>query len=237
MPAKKIVLTDSPELLAVVAASYFQREGFTLFPACAAEAAYELVEAEAPSMAILDLSLHGADGLVCCRRIKHDVLLGETPLLMLLPDGAGGELADACWEAGCDAVVERPLEESRLLDAACALLGISRRLERRFAVNFQLVFAAPGRKPHAASAINLNAGGMFMAAERLFPVGTVLLLELSIPGVAERVSCRGRVAWVNHPEWRKKSALPSGMGVQFRELPAHAGKELGAFFDSLTVNS
>ena len=220
MLAKKIVLTDSPELLSLLTSSYFQREGFTLFPAHAAEAAYELVEAEAPAMAILDLALHGAAGLSCCRRIKHDVLLGETPLLMLLPDGAGGELADACWEAGCDAVVDRPLEESRLLDTACALLGISRRLARRFPVSFQLAFAAPGRKQHAASAINLNAGGMFMAAEQLFPVGTVLRLELSLPGFAESLGCQGRVAWVNHPEWRKKTALPIGMGVQFLE-PRH----------------
>lgn len=237
MPAKKIVLTDSPELLSVVAASYFQREGFALFPVRAVEAAYELVEAEAPAMAILDLGLHGPDGLACCRRIKHDALLGETPLLMLLPDGAGGDWAAACWEAGCDAVVDRPLEGSRLLDAACALLGISRRLAQRFPVNFQMAFAAPGSKQHAASAINLNTGGMFMAAEKLFPVGTVLLLELTLPGFAERLACKGRVAWVNHPEWRKKPALPSGMGVQYLEPPASVEEALRVFLDSLAARS
>jgi Tfp pilus assembly protein PilZ len=100
-----------------------------------------------------------------------------------------------------------------------------------------LAFAVQGRKQRAAPAINLNTDGMFMAAERLFPVGTVLLLELTVPGFAEKVSCQCRVAWVNHPEWCKKTALSSGMGVQFLDLPAHVGEVLRSYLDSLTVKS
>jgi CheY-like chemotaxis protein len=217
MLAKKIVLSDSAELLSVIEGSFFRREGFDLLVAQGGDAAYCLVEAEGPAMAILDLAVDSEDGLACCRRIKGDPLLRETPLMLLLPDGEGGSLADACWNAGCDAVVQRPLMSppSRVLDAACALLGVSRRLARRFPVNFRLAFVVEGGRQHAGSAVNLNAGGMFVAAEKLFPIGTGLLLEFILPGFAEALGCKGRVAWVNHPEWRKKTALPSGMGIQF----------------------
>lgn len=237
MLAKKIVLNDSAELLSIIEGSFFQREGFALLVAQGDDDAYRLVEAEGPAMTILDLAVDGEDGLACCRRIKDDPLLRETPLMLLLPDGAGGALADACWNAGCDAVVQRPFASapSRVLDAACALLGVSRRLARRFPVNFRLAFVAGGSKQHAGSAVNLNAGGMFVAAEKLFPIGTGLLLELALPGFAEALGCKGRVAWVNHPEWRKKTALPSGMGIQFVDPSPLFLETLQLFIASLAL--
>jgi len=231
MLAKRIVATSSVELLSALEDSFFKREGFALLDASAADAAYRLIEAEAPALAILDLAVLGEDGLVCCRRIKHDPLLGKTPLVLLLPaqPGAVGALAAGCREAGCDAVIPRPLEGARLVDAVCDLLGVSPRLAPRLPVDFQVVFAAAGRKQHSGRAVNLHANGMFVAAERLFPVGTTLLLEFTLPGAAGACRCHARVAWVNHPEWRKKPDLPSGMGLQF-QTPAPAGLEaLGAF--------
>jgi hypothetical protein len=46
-------------------------------------------------------------------------------------------------------------------------------------------------------------------------VGTQLTLAFQLPGSAEKISCLGRVAWVNHPDWLKKPELPVGMGIEF----------------------
>ena len=235
MIPKKIVLSGSSELFPLIESSFFRREGFALFPVSSGDEAYLTVETEGPAMAILDLAAHGADGLACCRRIKQDPLLEKTPILLVLADGEGGEVADTCWEAGCDAVVARPLEPARLLDSACSLLGVSRRLARRFPVNFRLAFAAPDRKLHAGSAVNLNVGGMFVAADRLFPIGTGLVLDFTLPGFGEGLGCRGRVAWVNHPEWRKKNTLPTGMGIQFIDPSPLFLDALNTFLDSIAL--
>lgn len=235
MPAKEILVSNDAELLSVLENSYFKREGFSMLLVRDCEQAFQLTEAEAPVLAILDLAQLGEGGLVCCRRIKEDPLLNPTPVMLVLPDNAAEDLADTCWATGCDAVVHRPLPTGRLLESACSLLGISRRLARRFPVNFTLAFQANDRQRHAGTAVNLNAGGLFLETGQLFTVDTRLELEFTLPGLQTPLQCRVRVAWVNHPEWRKKTNLPCGMGVQFVDLNETAKAALDEFLGSLSV--
>jgi DNA-binding response OmpR family regulator len=235
MPTKKIVLSHDSALLAILENSFFQREGFEMVQVKDGQTGYEAVEMEAPTMAVFDLGRLGAQALTCCRSIKEDPLLSQTPVLLLLPDDAEGDLADQCWDAGCDAVVHRPLAAERFLDAACGLLGISRRLSRRFPVSFQLQFVDEKLDKHFGSCINLNAGGMFLATETLFPVDTTLTIEFTLPQLNVSLSRPVRVAWVNHPEWRKKNAMPCGMGLQFLEVTLEFRTILEDFIKRLSI--
>ena len=196
---------------------------------------FQAVEAEAPTLAVFDLALLGDQALECCRAIKQDPLLATTPVLLLLPEKADEGLADDCWGAGCDAVVHRPLAAERFHDAACGLLGISRRLARRFPVSFQLALFDSAQKAHVGSCVNLNAGGMFLTTESLFPVDTRLLVEFTLPGFQSPLRCSVRVAWVNHPEWRKKTTMPCGIGLQFENPSQTVRSSLRDFLDSIKL--
>lgn len=237
MPTKKIVLSNDAALLAILKNSFFQREGFEMVPVQDGQTGFQAVEAEAPTLAVLDLVQLGAQALECCRAIKRDPLLAATPVMLLLPEKAAEELADTCWDAGCDAVVHRPMAAARFLDAACGLLGISRRLARRFPVSFQLTFLDGEQKKHSGSCVNLNAGGMLLATETLFPVDTHLTIEFTLPGLQSSLQCSARVAWVNHPEWRKKDSLPCGFGLQFINPGPSVKTALQEFLDGLTIES
>lgn len=220
MPAKKIVLSHDPALLEILEGSFFQREGFELVLVKDGQTAFQAVEGDAPTLAVFDLALLGEQALVCCQAIKRDPLLATTPLLLLLPQAGDDGLAEACWEAGCDAVLHRPLDADRFLDAACKLIGISRRLARRHAITLPVVFFDQNQERYTGHCINLNLGGLFLAAEDLFPMDTQLEIEWQLPGIATAMRSRVRVAWVNHPEWHKKKNLPCGMGLQFAERNA-----------------
>lgn len=235
MPSKKIVLSSDPALLTILQNSFFQREGFEMIPVQDGQTGFQAVEFEAPTLAIFDLEQLGEQALDCCRSVKQDTLLAATPVLLILPEQASEALADQCWDAGCDAVVHRPLAAERFLDAACGLLGISRRLARRFPVNFQLSFLDTRQKQHHGSCVNLNFGGMFLATETLFPVETRLDVRFVLPGFTSPLQGTVRVAWVNHPEWRKKEGVPCGMGVQFVDLGPTARAALKEFIDTLTL--
>ena len=67
--------------------------------------------------------------------------------------------------------------------------------------------------------MNLSSGGLFIACDDAMPVDTRLSLQVDFPRSGKRMTCRGRVAWLNHSEsGRKKPHLPTGMGVQFDQL-------------------
>jgi len=235
MPAKKIVLSDDPVLMTILENSFFKREGFPLVKVANGEICFKLVEEQAPALVILDLTRLGEQALACCRMIKGDRLLLKTPVLLLLAERHHDDIADKCWDAGCDAVVHRPLQAERFLDAACGLLGISRRLARRFPVSFMLTFFDHRQKRHVGSCVNLNSGGMFLATEKLFPVATKLEIEFTLPGYEGALSCQVRVAWVNHPEWLKKNALPCGMGLEFVAASQTLKMVLNEFVESLKL--
>ena len=215
MPTKKIVLANDPLLLTILRNSFFQREGFDMVLVQDGQTGFQTIEAEEPTLAVFDLVHLGEQALQCCRAVKSDPLLAVTPVLLLLPENATEDLADECWDAGCDAVVHSPLAAERFLDAAFGLLGISRRLARRFPVSFQLAFLDNKQKKHVGSCVNLNSGGMFLTTETLFPVDTELTVEFVLPGFQSALLSTVRVAWVNHPEWRKKKSMPFGVGLEF----------------------
>lgn len=236
MPTKKIVLSNEPVLLTILHNSFFQREGFEMVLLQDGQTGLQAIEAEQPTLAIFDLQQLGEQVLDCCRAIKSDPLLAATPVLLLLPEQAPEKLADDCWASGCDAVVHRPLAAERFLDAACGLLGISRRLARRFPVSFQLNVLDSKQKNHLGSCVNLNRGGMFLATETLFPVNTELTLEFVLPGFQLALRTAVRVAWVNHPEWRKKNSMPCGVGVEFISVSPTFVAALQEFLDSVRID-
>jgi uncharacterized protein (TIGR02266 family) len=235
MPTKRIVLSESVEVKDALKDSFFAREGFVLVPVADGPAGLEAVVAEAPALVILDLETLDEEAVTCCRQIKTDPLLEATPVMLVLPEGASRSQVDSCWACGADTVVERPIPAGQLLDSACSLLGISRRLARRFPVSFHLEYLDSTQKLHVGSAVNLNLGGMFLAAEQLFPLETRLLLEFTLPGLRTPLKCPVRVAWVNHPEWRKKNVLPCGMGVQFVDLSDVAKAAFREFLENIVV--
>jgi len=235
MPTKKIVLSKDAALLTILQNSFFQREGFGMVMVQDGQTGFEAVETEAPTLAVFGLDQLGEQALACCRAIKSDPLLAATQILLLLPEKAAEALADNCWTAGCDAVVHQPLSAERFLDAACGLLGISRRLARRFPVSFQLAFLDSAQKQHLGSCVNFNAGGMFLATEKLFPVDTLLTIKFTLPGFQGELRCMVRVAWVNHPEWRKKDSMPCGLGLQFENPSQTVKAALKSFLESMKL--
>jgi uncharacterized protein (TIGR02266 family) len=62
----------------------------------------------------------------------------------------------------------------------------------------------------------LGAGGMFVESERPQPVGSVVELEFSLPGVVAPVQLQGQVAYTCDGS----TAEPKGMGIEFVDVEA-----------------
>lgn len=234
MLTKKILLADDAELLRVLENSFFHRVGFSLLVAARAEQAQSLFEEQDPSLAILTLDLPG-DAESFCRQVKRDPLLRTTPILMVVPAGREEEGVHCRQAGGCDDLLLRPIDGPQLLAAACRLLGIVDRTEPRVSARFLLQCGRDPRKLRPGRALNLNAGGLFVETDRLHPIHTLLTLEFTLPGSDLLLRCQARVAWVNHPEWVKAGSLPSGMGLQFVDLPDTAAEAVRACIEQFAA--
>ncbi|HXV21434.1 MAG TPA: response regulator [Desulfuromonadales bacterium] len=221
MLRKKILLTDDAELLQALEGSFFRRAGFTLLVADSGERVFEMIEEQDPVLAILALDMPDRQGDAICRRVKQDAILRSTPIILVV-DAGGEEVASCCREAGCDDILRRPIDSQQLLTAACRVLNIIERSGPRVETRFPVHCGRDPRKLQPAWVLNINAGGLFVEIERLHPVNTLVTLEFTLPGHTSSIRCKGRVAWVNHPEWIKTSSLPSGMGIQFLDLAEEA---------------
>lgn len=121
-PAPVYLVEDDPDIALLVRLQL--EEDLGLAVRCfgdGAEALAAMREA-APSLAILDLSLPGLDGLEVCRRVRADGALRRVPLL-LLTARAGDAAHAAGREAGADAYLVKPFRAEELESQVRSLLA------------------------------------------------------------------------------------------------------------------
>lgn len=69
---------------------------------------------------------------------------------------------------------------------------------------------------------NISAGGLFIATEQIFSVGTELSVRFALQGESSPIEAEVIVRWV------RESGTP-GMGVQFISLPEVASRAINGF--------
>jgi uncharacterized protein (TIGR02266 family) len=66
---------------------------------------------------------------------------------------------------------------------------------------------------------NLSEGGIYIATDRILPVGTPITLRFTLPNIDRVFQAEGNVAWIYDPktsdEGPPSEVLGKGMGVQF----------------------
>ena len=228
MFAKRILLSNHPDILRPMETSLFHRDGFSLLIADDGRQAFEIIEEHDPALAILDLDMMHGGGDHCCQRVKRDPILRHTPVI-LVAQREGADVVQRCREAGCNEIIFKPVDPQSLVTAACRLLRITERRAPRVDLAIPAHVGRPSRRLRPGTIRNLNGGGAFIEAERLLPVDTEVVLEFTLPGNEMKFQTRCRVAWVNHPEWLKATRLPVGMGLQFVALPEENDRALTRF--------
>jgi DNA-binding response OmpR family regulator len=104
-----LVVDDEPTIREIVVA-YLKREGYRTLEAADGNRAREILEAETPSLVVLDVMLPGTDGLELCRWIRSQ---SKLPVIMLT---ARGEESDRIvgLELGADDYVTKPFSPREL---------------------------------------------------------------------------------------------------------------------------
>lgn len=216
MAEKKILLADDVELFLELEKTFFRREGLQLIIARTGREAVELVREHRPNLVFMDLFMPELNGDEACRLIKQDPELGQTPVVMVTQGGRDADL-EQCRRAGCDDILLKPINRHHFLGTARKYLEISDRSTPRIEARLRIHYGEM-KKLLTDYTVNLSTGGVFIETDKVLPPNTDLTLEFTLPAPEKTITCRGRVAWVNHPDKIINPTLPAGMGLQFVDL-------------------
>lgn len=178
----------------------------------------QLVLKRKPDLVFMDMDIAGGRGDEICRWIKRDEKLQLIPVIMLV-DSGDAEAESLCRQAGCDAIIHRPVRRQQLLSATRTFLSLIDRQQSRVETRLQVEFGQRDTDLKTNFSVNLSHGGLFVATSEIMPIDTPLSLRVTFPNSEKSLACRGRVAWLNSSAAEsKKPHLPTGMGIQFTQL-------------------
>jgi uncharacterized protein (TIGR02266 family) len=217
MDRKKVLLVDDVQLFLEQQKSFFNRDEFQLLCARSGDEALRLAAEQKPDLIFMDLYMPDMNGDRCCRAIRKLPELAEVPVIMLT---AGVDPSDfeRCWAAGCSDIVPKPINRNYFNAVLKKHLPLAVRETPRYVARLRVRYGLEQELELGNYSINVSTGGLFIESSTVLTEGTALALSFLLPEREREIRCRGRVAWVNHPEMIKNPALPSGMGVQFLDL-------------------
>jgi DNA-binding response OmpR family regulator len=126
MLLKKIVVAEDDDAIAHMVSMALGDAGFLCLRASDGEEALNLVRLHTPDLLVLDVMMPRMDGIEVARRLKGDVVLSKTPILMLTALAAVDNKLEG-YAAGADAYMTKPFDLREFSAQAKALVRASTR--------------------------------------------------------------------------------------------------------------
>lgn len=229
MTIPKILLVDDVKLLVELEKSFLKHSSVRILTASDGEEALDIVRRERPDLVYMDLNMPKMDGKSCCAAIKGDPELRNTPVIMVTTAGSATD-EERCREAGCDDYLTKPIDRKLFLDKGRRFIPEVDRREPRVACIADVVIAG-GESVGSVTSADISVGGLYVNSEIIPEIGRELRISLNLPGTLRRISAKGRIAWINCGEERKKDRLPPGFGLEFTELDTDCLKEIRHYIE------
>lgn len=217
MNKKTILLVDDVLFFLEQEKTFFNRSDFELLIARSGVEALEIIRRERPDLVFMDLYMPEMNGDRCCHIIKTDDDLKVTPVIMVTSGSDDGAF-ELCWEAGCDDIITKPINRLYLLAITKKYLPFMERKVPRYTARILIRYGIDDNTVLTDYSVNVSTGGVFIETLNFLPHGTLIGVEFILPDRQKSIRCRGKVAWINHPEMIKNPNLPVGMGLQFLNI-------------------
>ena len=217
MNKKTVLFADDVQLFIELEKSFFRRSEFNVITACSGVEALNAVYSATPDLVFLDLFMPGMNGDECCRIIKADPRTKKIPVVIVTLSGNEEDL-ERCRQAGCDDIILKPINRELFIETAKKHLKIQERSDLRYFARLQIHFGKDACQMMSDYTIDMSSGGVYLETMNLMEENTPLLAEFILPDRKDNITCKARVAWVNHPKMIKNQNLPVGMSIQFQNL-------------------
>jgi two-component system alkaline phosphatase synthesis response regulator PhoP len=226
---KKILISDSADLIQALERDFLRRRNFHLLVARDGRQALEVMKREVPDLVCLDLDQPGMDGEAICAGIRREPQLRSVKVILVLSGRPIEELLPLS-RAGCHEIVSRPIHRTSLVHLTRRLLEVGSRRKPRYRVSLPILFESRSGEAVVGHARNLSTGGMLLETDFSLPVVSEVTLEFELPGRTPPVRCRGRVAW-STSFLGEDADFPHELGIQFVDLQEEDKVALRAYIE------
>ncbi|MDH3976163.1 MAG: response regulator [Deltaproteobacteria bacterium] len=217
MQTKKILIVDDVKFFIELQKSFLKRTNCSILTANDGHEALKIIKAERPDLILLDLYMPEMNGDECCKLVKSDPELKQTPIIMVTKAGEEDEKAK-CLLAGCDEFVTKPINRMELLGKVKNFLHVLVREHVRAPINTDVTFLTDGEE-HTSAMHDISEGGMFIVCTKPLDVGSGLVLRFKLPKSETVYEAEGDVVRIIEDSSALPSHIMPGMGIKFSKIP------------------
>lgn len=213
----KILLVDDVKVFLEVQKEFLRPSPVRVMTAKNGVEALGLVREERPDLVVMDVEMPEMDGITCCAEIKGDPVLSSTPVILLSSNGSH-DVIESSRRAGCDKFLQKPVFGRDFLNMAHSFLPIIERRRPRVPCRVPVTVQVEGAIIEGVSR-DIGMNGLFVASEGKVEQWSEVVTSFTLPTNSYALTvARGRVAWTNSPREPQRSDLPTGFGIEFREI-------------------
>jgi CheY-like chemotaxis protein len=220
-----ILLVDDIQMFIDIEKEFLHYSQAEILTARNGQEALDVIKSMRPDLVFMDLQMPRMDGAACCRAVKSDPTLRGIPVVMVTTKGKE-EDKEACFSAGCDCFLTKPLDRDQFLEVARKFVPNIDRREKRLAIGVNGTFRSDGAAM-PCTLYDLSVGGAFVKSDYAGVPDRVIQISFTLPD-GTVIESHGTIAWVN----RTDTSMPRGFGVRFALLPRHAKKALASFVET-----
>jgi len=217
---KSALLVDSEPPVCDLLQEILKSEGMQAVTLASASEAVGYASAQKFDVVFVDSSSPVSDGIELTRKIRRSGHNRRTPIVMITTPKYTGFLTEG-FEAGASFMVYKPIDSTRLLRLVRVMQGAIENEIRRFRrVPVQVkALIRSGNDELEAATIDLSLNGALVRAQRIFPRGAPVKINLFL-GPLEPVVGHGSVM---------RTVNDTQMGIQFDGLSFNESARLQDF--------
>jgi len=232
----KILLVDDVNLMLELQKNFLRFSPIRVFTAHNGVEALQLARQERPDLIFMDINMPIMDGVTCCTAIKADPELRSIPVIMVTTMGKPEDRI-SCQQAGCDNFITKPIDRKTFLDMGRLFIPDIDRREPRVPCETGIELLN-GSGADTATSRDISEGGVYVETSRKVAAESYITLSLALPGTGDApIKVRGRIAWINSEEDRKKPRMPLGFGVEFVDIDEQSLAAIKQYVDTVTPRS
>jgi len=213
----KVLLVDDVEMFLELQKMFLKLSSVHVLTAKDGVEALRIAKKERPSLIFLDLHMPNMNGVECCAQIKADPMLRAIPVVMITSEGKEDDKA-LCSKAGCDGFLTKPIDRTMYLRIARKFLPAIDRRDSRIPFRTKVKFKVFGLTL-SGDILDISAHGVYVSTDYEVDAETTLEIVFAIEEEnGALVQGKGRIAWINRKNEKKKKSFPAGFGVELVAL-------------------